>query len=78
VINDNPGTVTPIDLATSTAGPPIKAGSSPVGIAITPNGKTAYVINDGPGTVVPIDTATNKTGPPIRVGGYPYAILITP
>jgi DNA-binding beta-propeller fold protein YncE len=39
------GTVTPISIRTNTPGPPIRAGSSPDAIAITPDGKTAYVTN---------------------------------
>ena len=38
--------MTPIRTATNTASKPIKVGGSPVAIAITPNGKTAYVVND--------------------------------
>ena len=43
----------------------------PVAIAITPDGKTAYVANFGSGTVTPIATATNTAGPPIPVGSSP-------
>jgi YVTN family beta-propeller protein len=71
-------TVTPIDIATGTAGRPIKVGKYAVDIAITPDGKTAYVVGSAPGAVIPIDTATNKAGPQIKLGGYPYAIVITP
>ena len=39
------GTVTPIATATNTAGPPITVGNDPNAIAITPDGKTAYVAN---------------------------------
>jgi len=42
------------DAATNTAGPAIKVGSGPWSIAITPNGKTAYVANHDDGTVTPI------------------------
>jgi DNA-binding beta-propeller fold protein YncE len=74
-----PGTVTPIDLATNTAGRPIEVGFAPTAIAITPNGKTAYVVTGGiPGSVVPIDIATNTPGPAIKVGDSPSAIAITP
>ena len=46
-------------------------------IAITPDGKTAYVATAG--AVIPISTATNKPGTPIHVGpGSPAAIAITP
>jgi YVTN family beta-propeller protein len=50
----------------------------PVILAITPNGRTAYVANAGDGTVTPISTATNTAGKPIRVGHTPRAIAITP
>ena len=48
-------------------------------IAITPNGKTAYIT--GPGAVVvPVSTATNRPGKPIRIGssGPGIQIVITP
>ena len=41
------GTVTPIATATNTAGTPITVGSDPDAIAITPDGKTAYVSVNG-------------------------------
>ena len=60
------------DAAANTAGPAIKVGDGPDGIAITPNGKTAYVVNAGSGTVTPISTATNMAGPAIKVGNVPF------
>ena len=36
--------MTPITTATNTAGTQIKVGIDPDAIAITPNGKTAYVV----------------------------------
>jgi YVTN family beta-propeller protein len=79
----NGHTVTPIDTATNKPGQPISVGKEPGAIAITPNGKTAYVVNEGTngytdGTVTPITTATNKPGRPIRVGVGPNEIAITP
>src|SRR5215467_12400616 len=76
-------TVTPISTATNKAGPPIPVAGEPEQIAITPNGKTAYVITAGGGrdgrhTVTPITTATNKAGPPILAGRGASAIAITP
>ena len=47
---------------------------SPFGIAITPDGTTAYVANPSPSTgsrVTPIDTATNTAGPAIARSGRP-------
>jgi DNA-binding beta-propeller fold protein YncE len=53
--------VTPIRTATGRALKAIKVGKYPGDIAITPDGKTAYVIiRQG---VVPISTATNTAGP---------------
>ena len=70
--------MTPITTATNTAGAPIRADHQPVAVAITPDGKTAYVANFGSGTVTPITTATNTAGPPITVGSFPQAIAIMP
>ena len=58
-------------------------GAYPDVIAITPNGKTAYVTVPGnvfaaPGFVVPIRTATNTALKAIMVGKFPGAIAITP
>jgi YVTN family beta-propeller protein len=72
------GTVTPISTATNRAGKPIKVGLSPGGIAITPDGKTAYVANRISGTITPIATATGTPGTPINVGRVPGAMAITP
>ena len=52
--------------------------SGPTAIAITPDGKTAYVANLDSGTVTPIRTATNTALPPIKAGRHPDAIAITP
>jgi YVTN family beta-propeller protein len=78
VVNYGSGTVTPVDLASKRAGPPIKVGNGPRAIAITPGGRTAYVANSGSGTVTPISTVTGRAGRPIRVGRDPRAIAITP
>lgn len=73
-----PGTVTPIDTATGVAGAPIKVGGVPFTIAITPNGKTAYVTDISRNVVTPITTATDKPGKPIKVGDGPFSLAITP
>lgn len=78
--------MTPINTTTGKPGKPITvsnpAASPPGQIAITPNGKTAYVVitamvGAGSVGVVPIQTATNKPGKPIPVGFFPRAIAIT-
>jgi YVTN family beta-propeller protein len=47
-------------------------------VAITPDGRTAYVTNFGGGTVTPINTATNTAGATIAVGSNPFGVAITP
>jgi hypothetical protein len=73
------GTITPINTATNTPGQPIPVsgiGQITIGeIAITPDGKTAYV--DQSGTITPISTTTNTPGTPIRVRGGTW-MTITP
>ena len=56
-------------------------GDDPVGIAITPDGTTAYVVNYGSNNVTPINTATNTTEPNIVLPSgaeSPFGIAITP
>ena len=72
------GVVTPISLATGAPGRPIKVGQGPFGIAITPDGTTAYVANSADSTVTPIRLATGTPGTPINVAQGPLAIAITP
>ena len=67
--------------AENDAGPPIPVGTHPDAVAITPDGKTAYVVNFGSDNVTPINTATDTagaTGTWISVGSEPDAIAITP
>jgi YVTN family beta-propeller protein len=73
-----PGTVTPVNLVTRQAGPAITVGADPQAIAITPDGRTAYVTDSGSGAVTPISTVTRRAGPAITVGTDPRAIAITP
>ena len=68
--------MTPITTATNRPGTPIRVGRWPLGIAVTPDGKTAYVANNNSGTVTPITTATNTPGKPIQVGNGPFGLVI--
>lgn len=82
VTNYASDTLTPIDVATGKALPPIPAGSGPADVALAPDGKTAYVTDAGStplgDTVMPIDLASRRDGTPIRVGAGPQGIAITP
>ncbi|HLX51288.1 MAG TPA: hypothetical protein VKS82_23435 [Streptosporangiaceae bacterium] len=70
--------MTPITIATNTVGKPIPVGRRPTEIAITPDGKTAYVSDSWQRGVTPITIATNTAGKPIKLGHFPGLIAITP
>lgn len=79
VANENSNNVIPIAVASNTTGTAIGVGSHPIGIAVTPDGNTAYVTNLLDNTVTPIDLTTGVAGTPINVlGNGPVAIAITP
>ena len=54
--------------------------SYPTGIAISPDGKTAYVVLDNNDTLTKIDltAATPTEGAEIRVGNVPHSVVISP
>ena len=54
--------------------------SYPTGIAVSPDGKTAYVVLDNNNTLTKIDlTATTPDeGAEIRVGNVPHSVVISP
>jgi YVTN family beta-propeller protein len=71
--------ITPISVATNTAGKPIvvaKQPDGPVALAITPDSRTVYAVDTL--TVVPVATATGKAGKPIPTGDNFVSMLITP
>jgi hypothetical protein len=84
VVNSVSNALTPVNTATNTAGKPIKVAEVPNAIAITPDGRTAYVVSNpgfggkGSNAVMPISTATNTPGRPIPVGNGAFGIAITP
>jgi YVTN family beta-propeller protein len=73
VLNSGGDTVTPIRIATNTAGASILVPHEPFTLAITPDGKTLYVTG-GANLLTPIHTSTNQAGTPIVVGQGPSAI----
>jgi len=78
VSNHGENTVTPVNAVSGVPGTPIKVGSGPWGVSITPDGSTVFVANSGSASVTPIDTATGTAGTPIPVGEGPREIAITP
>ena len=72
------GTVSVIDAATNTLIATVPVESSPVGVAITPDGTKAYVANRGSDIVSVIDTATNTVTAMVNVGSGPTGVVVTP
>ncbi|HLB12468.1 MAG TPA: beta-propeller fold lactonase family protein, partial [Dehalococcoidia bacterium] len=56
----------------------VKAGETPVGIDITPDGRFLYVTNFAPGTVSVIDREKMAVVSTIRVGSNPWGVTISP
>jgi YVTN family beta-propeller protein len=78
VVNRPDNTVLVIDAPTNMLVGSIQVGSHPHGIALTPDGKKAYVANFDDKTVSVIDTATNKLVGSIQMGRGPFGISIGP
>jgi YVTN family beta-propeller protein len=77
------GSVTPIDTATNKVIKTVPVSPPAVDVAITPDGKTAYVALNAPcpgcrGSVIPISTRTYQVGKRVKVGILPATMLITP
>ena len=75
-------TVTPIEVTEGGASgrvlPSITVGLNPNWVAVTNDGKTAYVANKGSSSITPIDVASNTAGAAISVPGPPIQMQIAP
>jgi len=69
-----------IDTATNTVeAATLAVGSFPIGVAVTPDGKHAYVANGNSNTLSVIDTATNTVeAATLAVGIRPFGVGIVP
>jgi YVTN family beta-propeller protein len=78
-VNSNEASVSTIEGATSrTVGLPIKTGEGPDSIAITPNGRQAYVANSAGESVTVIETGTRIPIATIEVPGAAEQVAISP
>jgi YVTN family beta-propeller protein len=71
-----PEAFVPLDLASGTLGAPIPVGKEPHSVAVTPDGRMAYVTNYASASVTPINLATRTAEPDIAAGNYPSSIAI--
>lgn len=72
------GSVSVIDLATSTVVATVTVGREPQGIAATTSGDKVYVTNAYSQSISVIDTATNAVSTISLPGGWPKGIAIAP
>jgi YVTN family beta-propeller protein len=76
-----PGTITPVNLAEGSAGKPIKVGTNPGEMAISPNGRIAYVADSNaltgtPTVVTPVNLSTNTPETAIHVAARAIAVTL--
>ena len=83
----SPGRVVPVATDNYTVGKAIAVGTDPQAIAITPNGRMAYVLNGSdaattpatmPVTLTPIDLVTRAALHPVPVGTLPLSMTMSP
>lgn len=79
VLNYHTNAVGVIDTATNQfVGPEIPVGSAPYNIAVTPDGKTAYVGNDSSESLNVVNLQTGQAAPALELGTNLYVIAIGP
>jgi YVTN family beta-propeller protein len=78
VVTTESNAVAVIDSATDQVITQIPVGSKPSRLAMTPDGRKAYVSNSDDSTVSAIDTANRVVTATITVGGGPQEITVTP
>ena len=81
--NSPPGTTGSIEIPCGQTVSVVSDGAYtayPTGIAVTSDGKTAYVVLDNNDTLTKIDLTqpSPKEGPEIRVGNVPHSVVISP
>ena len=72
VANQSASTLTPIDVATDTAGTAISLPDVTDSIAITPSGSKAYLTSKSGNEVIPVTLSTSTAGTPISCGHRPH------
>jgi len=78
VTNTNDDTVSRIDTATNTVTATIDVGDTPLGVAVTPDGRFVYVANLLDPSISVIEVATDMVIDTITVAASPIDIAITP
>jgi DNA-binding beta-propeller fold protein YncE len=59
--------IVPVNVKTGVTGTPIPVPGTPVGVSVSPDGRTAYVITQGGASFIPVNLVTRTVGAPISV-----------
>jgi YVTN family beta-propeller protein len=80
VASSQDDTLTAFHPGCSTIGSPTSVGVTPILVAITPDGRTAYTLDFDSSDLTPVHTATGHAGAPIPFGrnSFAQALAITP
>ncbi len=79
--NSPPGTTGSIEIPCGQTVSLVSDGaptSYPMGVAISPDGSTAYVVLGNNDTLTKINLSSPKEGPEIRVGNVPHSVIVSP
>ncbi len=76
--NSGSTTVSAISTAANTVAATVTVGTSPYGVAVTPDGRDVYVANSGSNTVSVVSTSTNTVAAAVAVGTAPRGVAVTP
>jgi outer membrane autotransporter protein len=77
--NQNSGSVYVVNTATNkTVGSTISAGSLPIGVAVSPDGRYVYLANNGSNEITVVDAVSHAVVGSISVAAGPIGIAITP
>ena len=74
--NSGPGELVPIDVASQTAGTPIKLGVAPSAWALTPDGATDVIANEVDNTLSIVDLASRRVVATVPIGATPTGVAI--
>jgi YVTN family beta-propeller protein len=78
VVNQGPGELSVIEPTNNTVTATLKVGQAPHWLAISPDGRTAYITNEGSNDVSVVDVGSRQVTATIPVGNAPRKIAVQP
>ena len=78
ITNMGNNTTSVIDIANNNVTATVPVGTSPWGVAVSPDGSKVYVANNNSNDVSVIDTTTNTVIDTVKVGTNPSGVAVSP